>query len=91
MKLRGVEVSKNRPLSSLLHQICEVAWEALAVVRFVLSPRRAVRRDVYKTGDGLNPVPASVMYALPLTVSRQDMHGPSGQSKWRASWQPHRL
>src|ERR1700730_4529689 len=52
MKLRGVEVSET--VRCLLYgtRLAEVAWEALAVVRLVLSRVGHVRRDVYKTGDG---------------------------------------
>ncbi len=52
MKLRGVEVSETVHRLPYRTRLAEVAWEALAVVRLVLSRVGHVRRDVYKTGDG---------------------------------------
>ena len=51
MKLRGIEVSET--VCRLLYRtrLAEITWEALCVVRFVLSSVRHVGRDVHQTGN----------------------------------------
>ena len=52
MKLRGVEVSEAIRGLFYRGRFAEVTWEALSIVRLILSSVWHVSRDVDQTGDG---------------------------------------
>src|SRR5712664_124276 len=68
MKLRGIEVSET--VCRLLYRtrLAEITWEALSVVRLVLSRVWHVGRDVHQTGDRWIR-PRFGNYGSPIAVS----------------------